>query len=93
MSRHMTLKTDHTSGQSISPWQRLGNAIVEQAVIDYRKARKHISMCITPEDLQNCDREKATISEVEAFFTSTWFELLTDVDGRFLISRLRKEAA
>lgn len=58
----------------ISPYERLANAIVEQAVIDYRGT----------EDLRA--RRK-----IERFFLSDWFKVLTKIDGRRLVTELRKE--
>lgn len=72
----------------IRPWEKLANAIVEQAVIDYRKARARVRA--NPE---NADRAKADLSALEVFFRSSWFEALTDVDGGLVLSKLRKEAA
>lgn len=82
------LKAQKLAASAISPWQRLANAIVEQAVTDFRKAQARVKA--HPE---NADRAKAGIAELEVFFRSQWFEMLTDVDGRLILSRLRKEAA
>lgn len=82
------LKAQKLAAPTISPWQMLANAIVEQAVTDFRKAQARVRA--HPE---NADRAKAEIAELEVFFRSQWFEMLTDVDGRLVLSRLRKEAA
>lgn len=44
VSNHMSdrLKKEKTSEPAIRPWQKLANAIVEQAVEDYRKAQARI---------------------------------------------------
>jgi hypothetical protein len=70
-----------------SPYQDLANAIILQAVKDYREAqnrhRKH------PEkDTYRCDKES-----IERFFYSTWFNILTNLDPMVLITKLRKEMA
>lgn len=62
----------------VKPLQKLSNAIVLQAVKDYRTA------------LQKNDTH--VIYECEHFFRSPWFFTLTNVDGEFLIEKLRKEA-
>ena len=44
VSNHMSdrLKKEKTSVPAVQPWQKLANAIVEQAVEDYRKAQARI---------------------------------------------------
>lgn len=61
----------------VKPLQKLSNAIVLQAAKDYRTA------------LEKNDTH--VIYECEHFFRSSWFFILTNVDGEFLIERLRKE--
>ena len=58
----------------MDPYQELANAIVLQAVKDYR--------------MTDDERE---LKEIERFFRSTWFGVLTSVDPGLLISKLRKE--
>ena len=58
----------------MDPYQALANAIIEQAVKDYR-------MTDDPDEL----------AELEIFFRSTWYGVLTSLDPELLISRLRKE--
>ena len=58
----------------MDPYQELANAIVLQAVKDYR--------------MTDDERE---LKEIERFFRSDWFGVLTDVDPEYLIRRLRKE--
>ena len=59
-----------------TPYENLANAIVLQAVKDYRQRE-------APHE----------ISEIEAFFRSDWFHVLTQIDGEWLIRKLRKEKA
>ena len=73
---------------ALSPWQKLANAIVEQAVKDFRIAQARVKA-----NPQNADHAKAEVSQLEHFFRSQWFEVLTNVDGNLVLSRLRKEAA
>lgn len=67
------------------PYERLANAIILQAVIDYRVALKKIKA--NP-------RNKEAINEalqIEKFFRSGWYSVLTSVDGEYLIKRLQEE--
>ncbi len=57
--------------------ENLANGIVVQACEDYRAALKW-------------DDEQA-ITEIERFFRSGWYKMLTSIDGEYLISKLRKE--
>ena len=69
------------------PYENLANAIIIQAVKDYREALNILRY--SPED-KNAIASKA---EIERFFRSDWFGLLTKVDPEKLISRLLKEVA
>ena len=82
------LRVELRTAPALSPWQKLANAIVEQAVKDYRM--EHARDKANP---QNSDHAKADVRQLERFFRSDWFEVLTDVDGRLILSRLKKEAA
>lgn len=67
------------------PYERLANAIVLQAVSDYRVAMKKIKAH---------PKNREAISEaleIEKFFRSGWYSILTDVDGEYLIRRLQDE--
>jgi len=67
------------------PYERLANAIILQAVTDYRVALKKIKA--NP-------RNKEAINEalqIEEFFRSGWYSVLTSVDGEYLIKRLQEE--
>ena len=59
------------------PYHALINAVILQAVRDYRIA------------LEKEDTLK--ISECERFFYSDWFTFLTDVDGDIIIHHVQKE--
>ena len=67
-------------------FEGLANAIILQAVVDYRLALKHLR--------QNPDFQPAISMkhEVERFFRSEWFSLLTRVDGPELLARFKTEA-
>jgi len=58
----------------LNPYENLANAIVLQAVKDYRLTD-----------------DEAELAEIERFFRSDWFGVLTDVDPEYLIRNLRKE--
>lgn len=65
-------------------YSELGNAIIIQAVDDYRKALA---------DSRNSKSKEAhsKVISIEKFFRSEWYHGLTNVDGELVISRIRKE--
>lgn len=65
-------------------YEDLANAIIGSAVNDYRKALNGYSYDKrkTPDSL---------VRELEKFFRSDYFGVLTKLDGEYLISRLRAE--
>jgi len=67
------------------PYERLANAIILQAVTDYRVALKKIKA--HPKNRQAIDEAL----EIERFFRSGWYQQLTSVDGEYLIRRLQEE--
>ena len=67
------------------PYEQLANAIILQAVKDYRDALKKLKK------RPRYDPAKDMIFEVERFFHSDWYRELTSVDGNFLIKNLRSE--
>lgn len=69
----------------MTPYEELANAIILQAVKDYRDALKNLKKYPNDTDSQN------TKKECEAFFRSAWYNLMTKVDGKMLISALQKE--
>lgn len=58
-------------------YKELANAIILQAAKDYRKALKH--------------DERGRKREIEKFFRSEWFSILTNISGEMLIQKLRAE--
>ena len=58
----------------MDPYENLANAIILQAVKDYR--------------LTDDEQE---LQEIERFFRSGWFGVLSKVDPEYLIRQLRKE--
>lgn len=70
---------------SINPYKSLGNAVVLQAVKDYRAATKKLSR-----GRRNLEAEKMK-EDCERFFRSQRFNIFTDLDGKDILSRLEKE--
>ena len=65
--------------------ESLANAIILQAVADYRKALRI---------LKRYPRYETALKEKqrdEEFFQSEWYKQLTNVDGKMLIRRLQEE--
>ena len=65
-------------------YELLSAAIVERALMDYRLAKKNIS--------RNYDVASARerIRDVEKFLKSSWFGMLSDLDGRKLLELLEE---
>lgn len=75
------------TGKNISedPYEALGNAIILQAVKDYRAVLKRI---------KHNPKNRIAIDEaltIEKFFRGPLYSVLTSVDPEFLISKLRAE--
>ncbi|MBO5570027.1 MAG: hypothetical protein J6A79_13995 [Clostridia bacterium] len=68
-------------------YEALANAIVLQAVKDYRTALKTLKRHPTSRAAMD------EAMEIERFFHSGWFSVLTSVNPDYLISELRKETA
>ena len=75
-----------TSSYCGEPYEELANAIILQAVQDYRRAlralRRNPSIVLA-EDVK---------TEVERFFLSDWFQALTNIDGEYMVKKLQEEA-
>lgn len=70
---------------SITKYEDLANAIILQAVDDYRDALARLGGF--PHD-HGSQRSRA---EIECFFRSKWFSVLTAIDPETLIQKLRSE--
>ena len=69
----------------MDPWQSLANAIVISAAKDYRTALRR---------LRRNPKNKTALSEIaelERFFRSDWYAMLTNVPGEALIRKLKEE--
>ena len=64
-------------------YEDLANAIIIQAAKDYRCALQNLMK--HPED-RGIDKDK-----LEEFFNSEWYAALTDVDGSYLMRKIREE--
>ena len=68
----------------MDPYKELANGIVLRAVLDYKAAMRRLA------------RGKIVLStmkeikELEDFFRSDWFKVLSDLDGEEVIQQLRK---
>ena len=71
----------------IRAYENLANAIVEQAVKDYRQAR--VKLTKDAEDVMVLKIRR----ETERFFRSAWFGQLTSIDGEWLLEKLEGEFA
>ena len=69
----------------IRAYENLANAIVEQAVTDYRRARAKLAK--DAEDVMALKMRR----ETERFFHSAWFGQLTSIDGEWLLQNLEGE--
>ena len=72
---------------NLSPYEALGNAVVLQAVKDYRDAVHKLSR-----GKKNTIAE-STKQECERFFKSPYFNVFTQLDGKSLLSQLEKEVS
>lgn len=68
----------------MNPYQALANAIVELAVKDYKKALKQHYRFPNNKDYDNA------VTSLERFFRSGWYGMLTDLDGEYLMTGVRR---
>jgi hypothetical protein len=69
------------------PYESLGNAIILQAVKDYRATLRRI---------KHNPKNRMAIDEallIEKFFRGQLYAAITNIDSEFLIDKLRKEVA
>lgn len=69
------------------PYQNLANAIVAQAAQDYLSALKKLKK--NPRNRMAMDEAM----QLEKFFHSAWYGVLTGVDPDYLIRKLREKVA
>jgi len=66
-------------------YELLAAAIIERALLDYRRAKKNI---LKKYDVLNSEIK---ISEIQKFLKSKWFSLLSDLNGEKLIDLMEPE--
>ena len=76
----MTALAKQDGYETISPDQMLANEIITLASIDYIN------------ELLKENPSKYRIRKFEEFFTGKWYELLTNLDGHFLMHLCKKTA-
>jgi hypothetical protein len=76
----MTTNSKYLFREIKTGYENLANAIVAQAVDDYRRLLRGKRV-----------PDKVTKKKCEKFFLSKWFESLTQVDGKKILKRLQKE--
>ena len=69
----------------IRAYENLANAVIEQAVKDYRRAKAKLAK--EAEDVMALKMRR----ETERFFRSAWFGQLTTLDGELLLEKLEEE--
>lgn len=79
-------QTINTSSGYGNSYQNLANAIIQSAASDYRTVLKIIKK--RPDMRKICK-----LDELEAFFHSGWFSILTNLDGDYILNRIKKEVA
>ena len=70
----------------IRAYENLANAVIEQAVKDYRRAR--VKLAKEAGDVMALKTRR----ETERFFRSAWFGQLTTLDGELLLEKLEEES-
>ena len=69
-----------------NPLEVLNNAIILQAVKDFRHARRRLKR--RPDD----KAATGVVKEVSGFFRSAYFSMMTQLDGPTLLRRLMNES-
>lgn len=80
-----TLHQTDAMRQDGDPYENLANAIVITAAKDYRDALRSLTRN------KNNNNAKRMKEEVERFFNSDWYSVLTDLDGAFLMRKIQEE--
>lgn len=71
--------------RKMRPYEDLASAIVYQAVSDYRCAKKILKRKPHHRKLL------AIVADIEKFFRSDWYRILTKINGEMLLDLLEKE--
>ena len=62
----------------------LANAIIKQAVKDYQRTYRRLRKA------PNSKYAKEDIEELESFFFSDWFGVLSDLDATYLLKKVKE---
>ena len=71
--------------QAGDSYENLANAVIAQAAEDYRRLLKRAKK--SPANREVLDEAL----QIERFFRSGWYQRQTNVDGEFLIRKLRED--
>ena len=73
-------------------WEELAEAIVRQAMVDYRKAfRVSRKIAKKPEQRRRKAKADKEIKEINEFLHSGWFGVLTELDPDYLTLKVRED--
>lgn len=70
---------------SIPAEQMLANAIIVKAAEDYRTSIRNLK--INPKHKESL----IMLQDCESFFESQWYQMLTSVDGKMIMRKIREE--
>ena len=65
-------------------YEHLAKSIIIQAITDYREI-------LNNDRIKKLSKAKYNKAELESFFLSEWFQLLTDMDGQRLINLIKEQ--
>ena len=72
--------------ESDIPYENLANAIILQAVKDFRKCIK-----VVKRNGRNKEQAIKEMREIVGFIKSPWFRMLTNLDPQVLLKKLQEE--
>ena len=77
----------------MEPYKELANAIIIRAVDDYRRLLKRLNYLQKKPEFngRRIAETEREIDKIEEFFRSDWYCELTDISGKDVIRRIRKE--
>lgn len=99
----MKRTTESVKSTSLDPYEMLANAVIIQAVKDYRAALKRVmkgeihKRWVRIDDETEVEMDKqfeeavAEKDDIEDFFLSGRHHMFTSVDGSYLVKRVREE--
>lgn len=89
---HADIPNTHADDWEVKPeqecWEDMCNAVVLQAVGDYRRLMKKLKRADNKERIAELEQGKR---ELETFFCSDWFNMFTMLDGKMILKRLQEE--